>query len=95
MTLQLISASRDTADSSASAIGFLILLAVVLVILAAAGFWLWSLIDVLRRSDAEWTAAGQSKVTWVVVVVILGWLGAVLYFFIARPALRTSRAPAL
>jgi hypothetical protein len=54
--------------------------------------WLWALVDALRISDERWAAAGQSKLIWVLVIVLLGVLGALLYALIARPALAARRA---
>lgn len=69
--------------------GSIFVLAVVVV-----GFvlWLWSLVDALRIPDQSWNAAGQSKLVWVVVVILLGLLGSILYLAIPRRAL--TRAPA-
>jgi hypothetical protein len=54
-------------------------------------WWLQVLIQALRVPDHDWTAAGQSKILWVLVMVLLGILGTILYVLIARPALgRTS-----
>lgn len=49
--------------------------------------WLLALVDALRVPDPAWQRAGQSKLLWVLVVVLAGWLGALLYAVMARPAL--------
>lgn len=61
---------------------------VLFVVLSAALFvwWLLMLIEALRVPDQAWTAAGQNKLLWVLVIVLLGFLGALLYALIARPA---------
>jgi hypothetical protein len=69
--------------------GSLVVLAVVCI---GAALWLWSLVDALRVSDQTWNTAGQSKLMWVVVIILLGLLGSALYVAIARPALK--RVPA-
>lgn len=50
--------------------------------------WVWALIDALNKTDGEWAAAGQSKLLWILLIALLGALGAILYVAMARPALR-------
>ncbi|MBS3091413.1 PLDc N-terminal domain-containing protein [Candidatus Pacearchaeota archaeon] len=43
-------------------------------------FWIWMIVDVAKRhfkNDAE-------KIVWILVVVLAGWLGALVYFIIIR-----------
>ena len=54
--------------------------------------WVWALIDALQKPDGQWAAAGQSKLLWVLLIALLGVLGAILYFAMARPALRNGVA---
>jgi hypothetical protein len=63
--------------------------AVLLVVVFLAGFvfWIWALVDAARRPQRQWATAGKSQALWLVVIVLLGWLGALLYCLIARPAL--------
>ena len=63
-------------------------LAVLVLLGLGAALWLWSLVDALRANDQTWTAAGQNKLVWVVVIILLGALGTVLYLAIPRPALK-------
>jgi hypothetical protein len=60
-----------------------------LIVLAITVWWLLMLVQALRTPDSAWAAAGQSKILYVLLMIFLGWLGALLYVFIARPALRT------
>jgi hypothetical protein len=64
-------------------------LVVILFVASVALFvwWLLVLIQALRVPDHDWAAAGQSKILWVLVMVLLGILGTILYVLIARPAL--------
>jgi hypothetical protein len=54
--------------------------------------WLWALIDAVRISDQVWGAADQSKILWVILIVLLGLLGSLLYVVIPGPALRRAGA---
>jgi hypothetical protein len=49
--------------------------------LCAFGFWIWMLVDVLKNERLQ----GNDKVVWVLVVVLLNWLGAAIYYFVERP----------
>ena len=53
--------------------------------------WIAALADILRTPGDVWANSGQDRLVWVLVVVLLTAVGAVLYFFIGRPALTRSR----
>lgn len=67
-------------------IGGIVLL---LVWFALTVWWLVMLVQALRTPDSVWAAAGQSKILYVLLMIFLGWLGALLYVVIARPTLRS------
>ncbi len=62
-----------------------------IIMLAFFAVFVWGLVDALRRSDEEWAAAGQSKWLWVVVILVAGVIGVVLYWFMVRPKLEQVR----
>ncbi|HJQ76694.1 MAG TPA: PLDc N-terminal domain-containing protein [Acidimicrobiia bacterium] len=47
----------------------------------------WALGDVLRWPTSAWTAAGQSRSLWILVLIILPLIGPLLYLLFARPRL--------
>ncbi|MBM4019284.1 MAG: PLDc_N domain-containing protein [Planctomycetes bacterium] len=49
--------------------------------LAAFAFWLWMLIDAISRAPS----AGNTKLIWILVIVLTGIIGALIYFFVQRP----------
>lgn len=56
------------------------LMALVLIVLAFI-FWIWMLVDAIQNkglSDGE-------KVGWVLVIILLHFIGGLLYFFIGHP----------
>ena len=53
---------------------------------------IWGIVDAVSRPEGAWTAIGQSKVVWIVLMVVLWTLGAALYFIIARPKLVAAAA---
>ena len=52
----------------------------------AIGFWIWMLIDCIKNEPDE----GNDKVTWVVVIALLGFLGALIYLFARRPTRKSQ-----
>lgn len=63
----------------------------ILVWIVLFGVWLWGLIDAARRPDQAFQAAGSSKVLWIVLIVLLGTLGSLIYLLAIRPKFaRTS-----
>lgn len=43
--------------------------------------WIWMLVDCLKYEPSE----GNDKVIWVLLMVFLGIIGSLLYYFIRRP----------
>ncbi len=55
-----------------------------LVLLGFIAFWIWSLVDAIRVPDESAFRAG-SKVIWVVVIAVTGFLGSFVYLAVGRP----------
>ena len=56
--------------------------------------WVWMLIEALKTPAATWEAAGQNQLIYILLMIILGIIGTVAYYFVARPALRATARPA-
>jgi hypothetical protein len=63
------------------------LMTLIVLLLVAAALWIWSLVDALRISDQRWAAAGENKVLWVILIVVLGIVGSLLYAVMPRKKL--------
>ncbi len=50
-----------------------------LIALALTVLWIWMLIDCLTRNFE-----GSEKIVWALVIIFLGWLGALIYLFVGR-----------
>ena len=67
-----------------------LVLAMLLIIplsLAVMGFWIWMLVDAAQNkglSDGE-------KVAWVLIIALVHFLGALIYFFVGRPKGKEAR----
>ncbi len=58
----------------------LILAAIVLLI-----FWLWMLIDCLKRPDDKFAYGGNNaKLIWVLAIIFTGLIGALIYYFLIK-----------
>jgi hypothetical protein len=44
-------------------------------------FWIWMLIEAATKEPDQ----GNDKIVWIIIVAILGWIGAAIYFFVRRP----------
>ncbi len=49
--------------------------------LALTAFWIWMLIDCAQNEPAE----GNDKIVWILIIVLLNWVGALIYYFVRRP----------
>jgi Phospholipase_D-nuclease N-terminal len=67
-------------DSIGSAIGGIFLL---LVLLGGIAFWIWSLVDAIRVPGDSYRSG--SKVVWILVIALAGFLGSIVYLFVGRP----------
>jgi hypothetical protein len=61
------------------------------IFVAAVAFWIWALVDAVRVPDDSLYRAGN-KVVWVIVIVLLGALGGIIYVLVGRPARPASAA---
>jgi hypothetical protein len=67
-----------------AAIGGVLILAVVLALVA---LWIWALVDAIRVPDDAHYRAG-TKLIWVLVIALTGFVGAAVYLAVGRPARR-------
>jgi phospholipase D-like protein len=68
-------------DTVGSALGGILFLSVLLGFFV---FWIWSLVDTIRVPDESAFRAG-SKVIWVVVIAVTGFIGSIVYLVMGRP----------
>ena len=61
-------------------IGFLVL-GVMSCSLAILGFWVWMLVECALYTPAE----NNLKLVWVLIIVLTGCIGALIFFFVQRP----------
>lgn len=55
-------------------------------------FWIASLVEVCRTPDYQYRMAGSEKVTWILVVVLVGWIGALIWRLGPRERILAAKA---
>jgi len=78
-TTQTIDAGEAAAGAAAVGIGFMCCFGLFALVLFA--FWLWMLIDCCTKTFPE----ENDKIMWVLIIVLVGPIGAAVYFFVGRP----------
>jgi Phospholipase_D-nuclease N-terminal len=56
----------------------------VILMVAGLAFWIWALVDCVRVPDDSLYQSG-TKLVWVLVIVLAGWIGAIIYLAVGRP----------
>ena len=46
--------------------------------------WIWGIVDVARIPDHQFKAAGTEKIMWVLIVVLVGGIGTIIWYFAKR-----------
>ena len=47
-------------------------------------FWILKIVEVAKIPELQYRAAQTDKTTWVLIVVLLGWIGGVVWHFVKR-----------
>ena len=77
---------QHSSDAFGAIFGLLFMLVAVVIGLAAFAFWVWMLIHAIQNkglSDSE-------RLVWVLVIIFVGVIGPIIYFFVGRPKARLS-----
>ncbi len=66
-----------------SPIGYpeLIIIGLIILMLLSIPFWIWMLVDCISNEPAE----GNDRLIWVIVIALVGAIGAFVYFIARRP----------
>ena len=67
------------------AIGTMELLLILPFIILGFVFWLWMMVDCLKRPDEKFAFGGNyAKIIWIIVIIFAGFIGALIYFFLIK-----------
>lgn len=54
--------------------------------------WIFMLIDVIKRDDDEFPHMNKDqKLLWILIVVLTGWIGAIIYYFTVYKKIGTAK----
>lgn len=68
--------------ASGIAIAGIVWLFGLMISLLATGFWIWVIVDCAVNEPAE----GNDKIVWLLLIILLPFLGSLLYIVIRRPS---------
>jgi len=75
-------------DAAVGLFGCVFFLIFGVVALACFGIWLWMLIDAIKYTPS----ADNQRLIWILVIVLTGIVGALIYMFVQRPKNRATMA---
>lgn len=61
--------------------------------IGATVFWVIYLVEVVKTPEAQWKAAGENQVLHLVLMLVLGIIGTIIYVVSARPKLQQVGPP--
>ena len=64
-------------------VGELFVMLLIPIFFAGLGFWIWAIVDCATKEPAG--APGDPRVMWLLIVVLAGWIGALIYVLVRRP----------
>ncbi len=68
---------------------FLLFGGLILLSLGLTAFWIWMLVDCAQAPEKP---GSNDRVVWILVIVFTSWLGALIYYFVARqPRIAAAR----
>jgi hypothetical protein len=75
-------AAASSLAAGTAATGLAIGMLIFWIIFGGVGFilWLWALIDCIRRQFTN----PNDKVLWLVLIILIGWIGPILYLIVGR-----------
>lgn len=53
-------------------------------------FWVVALVECVRTPEFTFRAVGSEKTTWLLVVALAGWIGALVYWLAIRPKVKAA-----
>jgi hypothetical protein len=56
--------------------------------IAVFAWWLVMLVEAVRIPGARWQDKGHNQVVYIILMVFLGVIGTLIYYFVPRPELR-------
>ncbi len=85
LTLTPAYAQDDATGAAFGLIGCLCWGLFFLLWLAAIVFWVMMIVDVVKRPDDQFpNPSDNTKIVWILIVILLNWIGALVYYFMVK-----------
>jgi TctA family transporter len=72
---------QSSTNLAAGLIPLLFILFMAAVVIASLVLWIWMLVDCATKESGQ----GNDKIIWILVIVLTGVIGALIYLFARRP----------
>ena len=59
---------------------FAVMFFMFIIVILFAIFWIWMIVDCAQRKFKD----DGSKIAWILIVVLLGFIGAIIYYFVIK-----------
>lgn len=81
--------------SIATTVGPILTIGVLMVVvnLILLVFWIVELVEIARIPNEQFEAAKRSKTAWVIVVILFGWIGGLIWHLGARSDVKRAHIP--
>jgi len=63
------------------------LIVIFVIVIGFLALWIWAIIDCATNDYLK----DNDKIVWILVVVLVGWVGAIIYYFVARKAIAKNK----
>ena len=74
-----------TGSTGFNFVGIIVLLAIAFLAIALFVFWIWMLVDCLKKQDDMFAIGGNhAKLIWVLVIILTGIIGGLIYYFLIK-----------
>lgn len=70
----------------------LFFLVIPLIVFGLIAFWVWMIVDCVTKESPQ----GNDRIVWLIIILLTGWIGALIYYFVRRPQrIRAALPPSL
>ncbi len=89
-----VASAASSQYNSGTGAGAAIIFGIIWLIIVFGGLaaWITFIVMAARYPDSVYVQAGTSKTPWILVVVLAGWIGGLIWLFVTRPKLKRAQS---